>query len=697
MIMSNEKKKNDVIDPKTFKDEDLIEKRKRKFNVAKLIKEFLVEVMEIDASELTQSQKTTKHARAAQKVLNALYGKRAQKGRNALTFNTASAHLRDVRNAVTNTGVKHHAYQQSLDRIRNKFPHCAYMLSGMDDLPVKETRLKHRDLLEKLRFVKILEKYVKGITPGLNNYASLINNRAKELPEWEHELLALKTIKKEDRAAAIENLNKIIEESREFYQALKDMKIDHEVMRHLRKDAFAKDTKATEQKRTLEEKKSNAVTIDYVKTMQVVNMLFEYAVKLDKWEALAVAIAFATGRRPIEVLVQGEFEKIDQYNLRFIGQAKKREGVTNEEMIIYTLVEADKVLDAIDSLRSYPNILGLQNLEPDRNYSVNALVHNRTSGPLNEFIDSLLKTKPITSPEADSQRNWLFKDTRAIYTKICFELFFKTDPRWKKKDENMFYKELLGHDELDTQAHYMQFKIINAGGDYEPIVIDADKRRLEAVKEMTDNEWIQGSKARQSLHQFVIELLTEQPWRTIIASDLRKGRNYKMVKQYMDLMEDRLKLNWLFEAVMERKASEVKAKKEIEDQERITTELSAPNVEDKIENDAAIDLDDLKPKFKPPHQRDDGSWLVSFTINDEDIIEEVTSADNMMLAGQYAWSQWKLGKSLPRKAPIPTVTKDGAMWYSRINIDGQTICEAWTGSKTASRDSSLAMYKKMLR
>lgn len=689
--MSNDSKNSDLIDPKSFKDDDIIEKRNRKFNVAKLIKEFLVEVMKIDTSELTQSQKTTKHARAAQKVLNALYGKRAQKGRNALTFNTASAHLRDVRNAVTNTGVKHHAFEQSLQRIRNKFPHCSYMLSGMDDLPVKETRLKHRDLLEKLRFVKILEKYVKGVTPGLNNYASLINGRAKELPEWEHELLALKTVKKEDRSSAIENLNQIIEESREFYQALKDMKIDHEVMRHLRKDSFAKDTKSTEQKRTLEEKKSNAITIDYVKTMQVVNMLFDYALKLDKWEALAVAVAFATGRRSIEVLMQGQFEKIDKYNLKFVGQAKKREGITDDEMVIYTLVEADKVLEAIENLRSYPNILALQTLRADRNYSINALAHNRTTGPLNEFIDSLLKTKPITVPESDSERNWLFKDTRAIYTKICFELFFKTDPRWKKKDENMFYKELLGHDELDTQAHYMQFKIINAGGDFQPIVIDADKRRLEAVKAMTDNKWIQGSKARISLHQFVIEILMEQPWRTIIASDLRKGRNYTMVKQYMELMDDRLKLNWLFEAVMERKAAEVKAKQEPEEKAEINTTVPAS------ENDKAIDLDDLKPKFKPPHKNDDGSWLVSFTIDDEEILEEVASAENMMTAGQYAWEQWKLGKSLPRNAPAPVITKDGDMWYSRININGQKICEAWTGSKIASKNTTLNMYKKMLR
>jgi len=159
-----------------------------------------------------------------------------------------------------------------------------------------------------------------------------------------------------------------------------------------------------------------------------------------------------------------------------------------------------------------------------------------------------------------------------------------------------------------------------------------------------------------------------------------------MVKEYVALMDDKLKLNWLFEAVLDHKAAEVKSRnKPVEVDER-------PVI--KKENTPGTSS---KPKFKRPYQNDDGIWLVSFVVDNEEIIEEVEDAGDIKQAAEAAWEQWNYGKSLPRKAPEPLITKDGEYWRSHINVNGKRICAVWTKSKMESRNGSLSMYRKFLR
>ncbi|KJQ87461.1 protelomerase family protein [Vibrio sp. S512-13] len=681
-----------VISSKSYIDNKAIEKRNRKTNLDKIIIDLLDELGEIQTSDRTQSAKTMAYNRAAKKVITALYGKRKQKSGNSLSLDGASKALTKVRNAVSATGAMHHSFDKSISSLRNNFPHCSYLVDEIDGFPLKETRERWSKLREKITHVVRVEKQLRKLSPDISNYATVVNKMAKDFPAWSHEIESLKTLKKEDRADAIERLQAIFDETREFYPALDKLKIDHEVMRHLTKDSFSTDNKQAESKANLIFKKEGVVNIDYSKQMQLMSLLLSDS-SAHQWEALAVGVAMATGRRSIEVLFQGEFEKIDNNRLKFTGQAKKRGGVTGDEMEIYSLADANVVLKALSRLRSFANIASLAGLKAERHYSVNELVSNRTAGPLNKFMRDLIDRFPITLE--GHRRDWVFKDTRAMYAKTCFELFFKDDKRWAKKDENMFYQELLGHHDTDAQNHYMQFKIHNAGAKWEPIVDDSPERRISAMKAMGENEWIAARESRSSLHKAVIEMLEKDPWRTIKPIDIRKDdsgktRNYTMVKQYLEVVEDALKIDHSLDAIMERKAEEY-SKPKAEDK---PAEKARPEPE--MEKSTEQSSEPVQPKFKA-HKNDDGTWLVDVTIGDEHKQVNDVEAANMMEAFKKAWQHIELIKNLPETPPEPVLKKEGDMWRSYILINNNVSCECWNPRKQDAKAASIAMYKEQYR
>ncbi|MDW1616787.1 protelomerase family protein [Vibrio sp. Vb2853] len=676
-----------VISSKSYIDNKAIEKRNRKTNLDKIIIDLLDELGEIQTSDRTQSAKTMAYNRAAKKVITALYGKRKQKSGNSLSLDGASKALTKVRNAVSATGAMHHSFDKSISSLRNNFPHCSYLVDEIDGFPLKETRERWSKLREKITHVVRVEKQLRKLSPDISNYATVVNKMAKDFPAWSHEIESLKTLKKEDRADAIERLQAIFDETREFYPALDKLKIDHEVMRHLTKDSFSIDNKQAESKANLIFKKEGVVNIDYSKQMQLMSLLLSDS-SAHQWEALAVGVAMATGRRSIEVLFQGEFEKIDNNRLKFTGQAKKRGGVTGDEMEIYSLADANVVLKALSRLRSFANIASLAGLKAERHYSVNELVSNRTAGPLNKFMRDLIDRFPITLE--GHRRDWVFKDTRAMYAKTCFELFFKEDKRWAKKDENMFYQELLGHHDTDAQNHYMQFKIHNAGAKWEPIVDDSPERRINAMKAMSDNEWIAARESRSSLHKAVIEMIEKDPWRTIKPIDIRKGRNYTMVKQYLEVVEDALKIDHSLDAIMERKAEEYSKPKA----EEKPAEKARPEPE--MAKSTEQSSEPVQPKFKA-HKNDDGTWLVDVTIGDEHKQVNDVEAANMMDAFKKSWQHIELIKKLPETPPEPVLKKEGGMWRSYILINNNVSCECWNPRKQDAKAASIAMYKEQYR
>ncbi|MFC7506669.1 protelomerase family protein [Pantoea stewartii] len=62
----------------------------------------------------------------------------------------------------------------------------------------------------------------------------------------------------------------------------------------------------------------------------------------------------------------------------------------------------------------------------------------------------------------------VYKDSRAIYARIAYETWFRHDARWADKDEDVFFSEILGHDDENTQLHYKQFKLHNFSRTWTP-------------------------------------------------------------------------------------------------------------------------------------------------------------------------------------------------------------------------------------
>lgn len=589
------------------KNEYDVSKRVRKIDLDMVIDDLFKDIEEIDSSDKSQSRKTQSYKRAAQKVIKALYGLRARNKANAISLNTASKYLTKVRNQVSKRGWLHHGYEPTIIRLKSKYPQCIHLLEPIEEQELETTRLRVKALKEKLLQVDRLEKAIRAISLEDTNYKTSINNISKAFPDWSMELLHLKSEDKEGRSGEINKLLSTIVECRLLYNEIGGLKIDHEVMRWLIKDDFASAESAETSASALSTKKAQTIDIDYPTIMSRCEYLLSPVnLSVWKWEALATGIALATGRRSIEVLIQGEFEQTGKYSISFSGQAKERTGIDHTNKFeIYSLIDADKVISAIEVLRNYPNIKAMiKELNEGRHYQFNELVHNRTATHLNNFMREMMSGANI---DTGIGRNWVFKDTRAIYAAICFKLFFDTDDRWKNVDQDMFFQTLLGHSDPKAQAHYKQFKIKRAGSKWKSIVAKK-KDRLTELELFNNNEDIINSSRGSmiKMHDNVKALIKQNPNVKITQRIIKDnfGGNYATIKKYLAIVDDALSFDATLENILNKNT-------ETNEQE--------------------------KPKFKIITSNDK-NYLVEITHKKEQYDIEVI-AENAMDAMKTAWVQ----------------------------------------------------------
>lgn len=314
------------------------------------------------------------------------------------------------------------------------------------------------------------------------------------------------------------------------YEDIRAMKLDHEIMRHLTLSSAQKNTLAEEATEVLEERAVNTVEINYHWLMGTIYDLLSNRERLVDGEYrgffsyLALGLALATGRRSIEVLKTGRISKVGEYELEFSGQAKKRGGVDYSEAYhIYTLVKADLVIEAWEELRSLPEASELQSLD-------NSDVNRRTAKTLNTL------TKRIFN---DDSR--VFKDSRAIWARLVFELHFARDKRWKKVTEDVFWREMLGHEDMDTQRSYRAFKI-----NYDELEQDDTEHehgsRLEALRALDGHEQLESSDAQARVHAWVKSQIEKEPDAKITQSLISRelGVYRPAIKAYLELAQEAL-------------------------------------------------------------------------------------------------------------------------------------------------------------
>ncbi|WP_234913506.1 protelomerase family protein [Vibrio anguillarum] len=664
-----------------------IEKRNRKIDLDKIIEDMFKEIDEINKSERSQGQKTQAFRRAAEKVTRALYGKRAKSKRDAITHNTASKYLTKIRNRVTAHGWLHHSLAITLERLTNKYPHCRHLIEPLQDLELEATRLGVKALKDKLLQADRLRKAISAINVDSTRYASEVNAASKAFEDWKVEVQKLKPVNKADRAQQKDALFALLDESGDLFNDLEHLKIDHEIMRWLVKDSFTAAVSSETSAFALSKKKGQTIDIDYPTIMARCEFLLS-PVNPDvwNWEALATGIALATGRRAIEVLVQGEFVKSGTHKLMFSGQAKERGGVDRENQFeIYSLVEADTVLAAIKMLRGYSKITNMiSELEAGRHYQFNELVHNRTAAYLNDFMRDMMEGANISTGIPD--RSWVFKDTRAIYAAICFKLFFETDKRWQKMDQDMFFQTLLGHSDPKAQAHYKQFKILRAGQKWESIVTE-EKNRLEELKRFDNHEDILASKAISRMHENVKKLIEQDPDIDIKQRTIKSnfGGNYATIRKYLGIVEEALSFDTTLETILKQDDGEKTEGKKPEPKE-------AKKAPEKKTGTEEVKPED-KPKFTVPKHLESGHWLVGINYHGIDYDFTVT-ADNAMKAMHAAWDEYQFCSSLPKKPFISTMQKDG-WWIAQVKHKGQVILEHMgPGKKSEYVNALLVDYSK---
>lgn len=510
-----------------------------KIDLNKLIDELKKEVIAIESSDATQADKTRRFNAAGVKFKNALYGDKRKFGSAAgqekrISLNTYNTYLSRARKVFEEMGLVHHLLPREIDRMKKRYPgHAEAIDNHLARATPAEIRIGKKELEKQLSAGAELRRTLRGL-----DYSKPATKRKIDLLKNDHALYAddLVALLGSDAAAAYAVLENRLAEVDKLLADLADLKVNHEILYALRMEKSLRETHTDKKESALSTKKRNTVAIHFPNYIQrVFHLLTNPTVNVGSTTMFALSpltfgLCAATGRRPIEILIQGQFKKLDSHRLLFNGQAKKRTENDDFERVIYTLIDADVVLNAIAALRALPQAQSLLDHEVDDLdvRSKNAVVNGRVASPINTFAKQFFK---------DESR--VLKDTRAIYARICYELWFKVDPRWKTKDDDVFFAELLGHEDETTQMHYKSFKVFDCNPEFVPVESKRLNRagRLERLSEFDGvmSSMSKGDSA-ENLHQRVKKMLADNPALRVTQNYLFKetGAYRPLIERYLE-------------------------------------------------------------------------------------------------------------------------------------------------------------------
>ncbi|WP_445364872.1 protelomerase family protein (plasmid) [Microbulbifer sp. ANSA001] len=624
------------------------ERATRKVDLRKLVSKYKDEVVAIEASHAPQAEKTRKFRAIGQKIRSALYTDRRRyqgKGQaNRVTLNTYNTYLSRVRKVFEEMGLRHHLLDRDIGRLQKRYPHHAQALESLENLPPEKTRLAKKHLEEQLRGAAKISSTLEGLDFSKPAAKRKIDQLRKAYPIYADMLSDLLSGDAIDAEFA---LLAALDEAELLIEGLTSLKINHEIMYALRMEKGLRATHTAKKEAALGVKKRTAIAIQYSNYIQRVTNILANPTKnsgADTMYAMApltFALCAATGRRPIEVLFQGEFSlvklkggKVDPHRLAFSGQAKKRSEDGEYQRIIYTLAPAEIVVAGIRHLRALPQVADLPESEGVKGdtRSLNAKIASRVGAPLNTYAKEFF---------ADKKR--VLKDTRSIYARICYELWFHRDPRWKKSDEDVFFAELLGHDDETTQMHYKQFKVAGCDPDFEP---ETEQRsgRLEQLAEFDEMmpDMANGD-AAVKIHQKVKEQLEKDPETKFTQSFLiNLTKAYRpLIKRYMETCADALGIelqeNGRWRQLDEAEPPvlvEVPVEEEAEDLEAEEAEIEEQEAEDSVQEPSQ------RPAAKPriSYNREGNLWRAAVTIDGEEVAHSLDK--NRQTAMEEAWTEY---------------------------------------------------------
>lgn len=637
----------------------------RKVKIGELINSLVNEVEAIDASDRPQGDKTKKIKAAALKYKNALFNdKRKFRGKGLekrISANTFNSYMSRARKRFDDK--LHHNFEKNVIKLSEKYPLYSEELSSWLSMPAASIRQHMSRLQAKLKEIMPLAEDLSNIKIGSKNSEAKINKLANKYPEWQ---FAISDLNSEDWKDKRDYLYKLFQQGSSLLEDLNNLKVNHEVLYHLQLSSAERTSIQQRWANVLSEKKRNVVVIDYPRYMQAIyDIINKPIVSFDLttrrgMAPLAFALAALSGRRMIEIMLQGEFSVAGKYTVTFLGQAKKRSEDKGISRKIYTLCDATLFVNLINELRSCP-------AAADFDEVIKGYGENDTRSE-NGRINAILATafNPWVKTFLGDDRR-VYKDSRAIYARIAYEMFFRVDPRWKNVDEDVFFMEILGHDDENTQLHYKQFKLANFSRTWRPNVGE-ENARLAALQKLDSMmpDFARGD-AGVRIHETVKQLVEQDPSIKITNSTLRPFNfSTRLIPRYLEFAADALGQfvgeNGQWQLKDEAPAIVLPDEEILEPMDDV--DLDDENHDDETLDDDEIEVDESegeeleeagdaeeaevaeqeekhpgKPNFKAPRDNGDGTYMVEFEFDGRHYAWS-GAAGNRVEAMQSAWSAY---------------------------------------------------------
>lgn len=218
----------------------------------------------------------------------------------------------------------------------------------------------------------------------------------------------------------------------------------------------------------------------------------------------------------------------------------------------------------------------------------------------------------------------------------------------------MFFSEILGHDDENTQLHYKQFKLHNFSRSWRPET-GIENKRLAALQALDDQmpSFARGD-AGIRIHETTKRLVEESADIVINTKILRDaGFNPTLVRRYLDFVADALAMGGT--ASNADAPSIVITSDELDDEDDLTgnsgTEREETSddtqpqedEEEGLEDDVTTEAEgeksvqvDTRPRFSAPVRSDDGDWTIRFEYKGQRYAWS-GAADSISSAMKSAW------------------------------------------------------------
>jgi hypothetical protein len=627
-----------------------------KVKIGELINSLVNEVESIDASDRTQSEKTKRIKAAATRYKNALFNdKRKFRGKGLqkrITANTFNAYMSRARKRFDDK--LHHSFDKNIHKLSEKYPLYSEEISSWLSMPAATIRQHMSALQSKLKSIMPLAEELSNLKLGVKSSEAKLIKLAKKYPDWS---FAISDLTSENWKDSRDYLYKLFQQGSSLLEDLSQLKVNHEVLYHLQLSPAERTSIQQRWADVLRDKKRNVVIIDYPTYMQSIYDILNSPTALFSLNTrsgmapLAFALAAVSGRRMIEIMFQGEFTVSGKYTVDFSGQAKKRSEDKSVSRKIYTLCEAKLFVELLNELRSCRAASDFDDVV--KGYGENDT--RSENGRINAILAKAFNPW-VKSFFGDDRR--VYKDSRAIYARIAYEMFFRVDPRWKNVDEDVFFMEILGHDDENTQLHYKQFKLANFSRTWRPHVGN-ENTRLVALQQL--DEAMPGfarGDAGVRLHETVKQLVEQDPSVKITNSTLRAFKfSPTMISRYLEFAADALEQfvgeNGQWQLKVETPAIILPDDDAVEpidepDDDSQDDDLDDDEIELDEENGQPHDEQEEpeerqpaapKPIFKPAKNNGDGTYMIEFEYDGKHYAWS-GPADSPMAAMRSAWAAY---------------------------------------------------------